>query len=141
MSAEEKAFLGTGWSFPPTFSRRAAEVVMVSGEADIKESLWVLFSTALGERVMLPEYGCEMQKLVFQNVTSNWLTSLETVVRQAILTWEPRVDVESVKANQVAGEDGLVTITVSYVVRLTNSRSNLVYPFYYREATLASQVP
>ncbi len=140
MAQSESAFLGTGWSFPPTFDRGDAEVVMVSGFADIKESLYILLSTALGERIMVPEYGCGLQQYVFQNVTTTWLTSLSTVVRTAILTWEPRVDVESVDSAK-SDADGMVTISITYVVRLTNSRSNVVFPFYYREGTLVPEAP
>lgn len=135
MSESEASFLGTGWSFPPTFDKQSAQVVMVSGEADIRESLFILLCTALGERIMLPEYGCDIQGYVFQNVTPNWLTNLKTSIRQAIVSWEPRIDVVSIDASATTS-DGVVKIEIAYVVRLTNARSNVVFPFYYREGTL-----
>jgi phage baseplate assembly protein W len=137
----ERAFLGTGWSFPPTFSRAGGGVEMVSEERDIRESLWVLFCTALGERVMVPEYGTALWQLVFQNVTTSLMTQIEDAVRQAILYWEPRIDVDAVTVEPDASVAGLVLVTVEYTVRSTNARSNLVYPFYLQEGTLPAQGP
>src|SRR5579871_5081417 len=90
----EKAFLGTGWSFPPTFSRATYSVDMVSDNVDIKESLWILLSTSLGERIMVPQYGTQLWQMVFQNITTSLTTQLEDIVRTAILYWEARIDVE-----------------------------------------------
>lgn len=141
MSVDEKSFLGTGWAFPPTFSRRTYSVEMVSDEVDIHQSLWILFSTAVGERVMLPEYGSTLWQFIFRNVTTTLLTQLEEAVRQAVLYWEARVDVDSVRAQPDASVDGLVLISVDYTVRRTNSRNNLVFPFYLTEKTIPTDAP
>src|SRR5947207_9897465 len=133
----EPAFLGTGWSFPPTFSRPLQGVEMVSGVADIHESLGILFATTPGERIMVPLYGCDLWRMVFRDLTTTLLTELKDMVEQAIILWEPRIDVLSVDVIQDPVEDGLVRIGVEFVVRRTNTRSNFVYPFYMREATLA----
>lgn len=136
MANPDTAFLGTGWSFPPTFSRLSASVDMVSAETDIRESLLVLFSTAWGERVMLPAYGCDLSRIVFHGVTSTLQTEIAASLRQAVLNWEPRIDVLDVAVQPDASVDGLVLVTLDYLIRHTNSRSNLVYPFYLREGTL-----
>jgi phage baseplate assembly protein W len=132
----ERAFLGTGWTFPPTFSRAANAVVMVSADADIRQSLWVLFTTAPGERVMLETYGCDLWRMVFTNLTATVITQIGDAVRMAVLNWEPRIDVDAVEVSRAPDQDGLISITVAYTVRHTNSRSNLVFPFYLREGTL-----
>lgn len=132
----EAAFLGTGWSFPPTFSPATDTVVMVSAEADVRQSLWVLFTTAPGERVMLPTYGCDLSRLVFTNLTTTVTTQIADAVRMAVLEWEPRIDVDEVAVSRQPDADGMISITVVYTVRRTNSRSNLVFPFYLREGTL-----
>ena len=137
MADPEKTFLGTGWSFPPTFTRLGLRVEMVSAENDIRESLFVLFSTAPGERIMVPQYGCQLDQYVFQAVTTTWATQLKATVSQAILNWEPRIDVTNITVDISASADGLVKIGVDYAIRGTNSRSNFVYPFYLREATLS----
>lgn len=139
MKHPEPSFLGTGWSFPPTFSRPTSCVDMVSGEADIRESLWILFSTALGERLMLPQYGCQLWDMVFQSLTTTFIRELQQLVGQAILQWEPRIDVNDVLVQPDAQQEGLVSIAVEYTIRKTNSRSNLVYPFYIREGNLVLQ--
>lgn len=135
-SAHDPAFLGTGWSFPPAFSRSLLGVEMVSGLADIRESLQILFSTAQGERVMLPEYGCDLWRMVFRGLTTTLTTELTDMVEQAIVMWEPRIDLLSVDAVRDPDQDGLVNIEVAFAVRHTNTRSNFVYPFMLGEATL-----
>lgn len=138
MAGSNPSFLGTGWSFPPTFSRATAAVVLVSGELDIRESLWILLSTAKGERNMVPEYGCAIWQQVFRGVDTRFITEVRDDVRQAILDWEPRVEVERVEVWADADVAGLVHIEIDYLIRATNTRSNLVYPFYILEGSLAT---
>jgi phage baseplate assembly protein W len=141
MATPEQSILGTGWSFPPTFSRETLSIDMVSDEKDIHQSLWVLFSTALGERVMLPEYGTQIWQMVFRALNTTLITQLADLVSQAILYWEPRIEVIDISVTPDASQDGRVLIMVDYVVRRTNTRSNLVYPFYLNEATIPAQAP
>lgn len=136
--AAVKSFLGTGWSFPPTFSRRTASVVMVSDDLDIHESLWVLFSTNIGERIMLPQYGTVLWQKVFAVLSTTLMNQIKTIVTQEITNWEPRVTVLSVDVVRDDAQQGVILIKVGYLIRKTNVRSNLVYPFYQGEATLAS---
>lgn len=135
----EGSILGTGWSFPPTFSRRAASVVMVSDEVDVRQSLWVLFSTHLGERVMVPNYGTGLWPLVFGNLTTALRTELADEVLNAVLYWEPRIDVDGITIEPEAGNTGRVLLTIDYRIRRTNARNNLVYPFYLEEGTLTEE--
>jgi hypothetical protein len=136
-STPEPGFLGTGWGFPPTFSRSLLGIELVSGVGDIRESLRILFSTAQGERVMLPEYGCDLWRMVFRSLTTTLTTELKDMVEQAILLWEPRIDLLAVNVFRDPEQDGLIIIKVEFVVRRTNTRSNFVYPFLLKEATLA----
>ena len=129
-------FLGTGWTFPPTFSRQSAAVVMSSDVANIKECLWVLFATNLGERIMLATYGSGLRRKVFATLTEMLVNDIRSLIAQAILDWEPRIDVLRVDVQEVSPLDVELAISVDFVVRQTNARSNLVYPFYLSEATL-----
>lgn len=133
------AFLGTGWTFPPTFDRHRvpATVIMSSGESNIRQCLWVLFSTSLGERIMAATYGTNLRLKVFDALTQTLINDIRSLILKAILDWEPRIDVTRVDVTPVAPLSGEVLISVDYVVRQTNARSNLVYPFYLNEATLA----
>jgi len=134
-------FLGTGWSFPPTFSRLSYSVEMVSDEKDIHESLWVLFSTQLGERVMVPQYGSTLTQMVFRTLNTTLTTQLKNAVWQAILNWEPRITVDAIDVDIDSTSYGIALVGVAYTIRRTNTRSNMVYPFYYAEATIPSNVP
>jgi uncharacterized protein len=136
MANPEKTFLGTGWSFPPTFSRINNSVEMVNEDTDIQQSLWVLFSTSLGERVMEPEYGSQLWQMVFRNMNTSLMTQLADIVRQAVLYWEARINVDDIIVQPDANEAGRVLIDVYYTIRQTNARNNLVYPFYLQEGTI-----
>ena len=123
-------FLGRGWSFPPRFDRGTAGVAMVEDERDIEESLRILFGTQLGERLLQPKYGLDMQELVFESMSTTMRTMLEERVKIAILIYEPRIESLTLR---VAGGDpgsGELYIELEYKVRATNSRYNLVFPFY-----------
>ena len=128
-------FLGRGWSFPPTFNRTASGVEMLEGEADIASSLQVLLSTAQGERVMLPQYGCNLDELLFESLDTRMKTLMADKVESAILYHEPRIELENVVLDESAELDGVVLINIVYRVKTTNSRFNLVFPYYKLEAT------
>ncbi len=135
--ASAHGFLGQGWSFPPRFSRRTGGVAMVHGLEDIRESLRILLSTDRGERVMLPAYGCDLRRRVFRALTTTLITEIKDLVEQAIVLWEPRIELLSVVVAADPSEPGLVRIDIAFEVRRTNVRSNMVFPFYLTEATLA----
>ncbi|MFV0436030.1 MAG: GPW/gp25 family protein [Desulfopila sp.] len=128
-------FLGRGWSFPPAFSRAEGGVKMLEGEADIASSLEVLLGTSLGERVMLPQYGCNMQELVFENLDTRMKTLMADKIESAILYHEPRIWLMRVTLAESSEAEGVVLIEIVYRVKSTNSRFNFVYPYYAIEGT------
>ena len=130
-------FLGAGWTFPPTFDRHQASVCMSSDEENIKQCLSVLFSTTIGERIMLATYGTDLRTKVFDALTTTLANDIRTSILKAILNWEPRIDVIGIDVTLGAPLDGILSINIAFMVRQTNSRSNMVYPFYLNEATLA----
>ena len=127
-------FLGRGWAFPPAFSKAALTVALVEDEEDIRQSLYILLHTSRGERVMVPTYGCDLWQYVFRTVTTSLLTELRDVVRDAIETWEQRIDLLGVKVTASPDWAGRVDIDISYRVRRTNAAGNLVFPFYLADA-------
>ncbi len=131
----KKSFLGTGWSFPPEFTKNTNAVKMISAEADIKSSLEVLLSTRLGERIMVPNYGCNLDELLFENLNRTLITYVSELIRTAILYHEPRIDVNKIDISQSDILQGELFIEIVYTVRATNSRSNVVFPFYLEEGT------
>ena len=122
-------FLGTGWAFPPQFSR-AGGTGMVRDDQDIRESLSILLATRPGERVMHPQYGCNLHALVFEHVSETVVAEIRHMVRLAITRCEPRVEVEEVNVLPGPDEHGVLPIDIVYRVRETNTVANLVYPFY-----------
>lgn len=133
--AEKIAFLGTGWAFPPTFDKASGGVVMLSNEEDIQNSLQVLLSTRVGERIMQPDYGCNMDVLLFEPINQSLITYIKDLVFTAIYYFEPRINPENVTI-EATEEEGTVLVKVDYTIRTTNSRHNLVFPFYLNEGNL-----
>jgi len=131
----DQTFLGRGWSFPPEFNKTTKSAKMVEGEHDIDESLRILMGTKLLERVMRPEFGCGLRSMVFDIINETTLTQLRDTIQRAVLFYEPRIDLEGVYVDHSEAEEGRLLITLVYRIRATNSRSNMVYPFYYLEGT------
>ena len=128
-------FLGRGWSFPPAFSESLNSVDMLEQEADIASSLEILLTTTPGERVMLPDFGCNLEELIFESLDTTLKTLMADKVESAILYYEPRIDVEKVNLDTSRENEGVILIEIVYRVRSTNSRFNFVFPFYIEEGT------
>lgn len=130
--ADNRSFLGTGWGFPPTFRRSTGGVDMLSNEADIQSSLEILLSTRVGERVMQPKYGCNMDRLLFEPLDTTLQAYMKDLIRTAILYFEPRIILNEVVLEPDVLE-GRILIKIDYTVATTNTRNNFVYPFYVEE--------
>lgn len=136
-NTSDPGFLGRGWAFPPCFDKNSGTVHMVSDVADIEESLQILLSTDLGERVMLPNYGCDLQPYLFEPLNATLIGYLKDRVRNAILFYEPRIQVITVDVTAMDSTElwaGKFRITVTYDVITTNTRFNYVYDYYLKEA-------
>ena len=134
-----KDIIGIGWSFPPTFVKAdGGDMIMTTGKEDIDNSLHILLTTAFGERVMRPEYGCDLRKFLFDPVNANMQAYIKKIVEEAILYFEPRIRPEDVTIDSDTDKinEGRLEITVAYTIKSTNSRSNYVYPFYIKEGSL-----
>ncbi|MEP7319810.1 MAG: GPW/gp25 family protein [Panacibacter sp.] len=130
----DRSFLGRGWSFPPTFSKSVKELVLTSDEEDIKKSLEILLSTTIGERFLQPLYGCNLEQYVFEPLTATISTEIRLTVKNAIELFEPRLNLVAVKLDTGLMNEGRIDIAVEYDIIITNTRHNLVYPFYINEA-------
>lgn len=131
----DQAFLGRGWSFPPTFSVGGGDVEMVSNAEDIQQSLRILLGTTQGERVMQESFGCDLRGLLFEEGDQWLIARIERMIRDAISSHEPRVALDDVKVNGQDVRGGALRVSIRYTIRGTNSRFNMVFPFYLTEAT------
>jgi phage baseplate assembly protein W len=127
------AIIGTGWSFPPMFLSNG-DLVMTTGEADINASLHILLSTTIGERIMQPQYGCNLKSFLFDPMNVTMEAYIKKLVGDAIIYFEPRISLEKLTVNFVQME-GRMEILIDYIIDATNSRANYVYPFYIMEGT------
>ncbi|REG84007.1 GPW/gp25 family protein [Algoriphagus antarcticus] len=134
MDISVRSFLGKGWGFPPTFSKQTNEVLMTKDEEDINKSLEILLSTTIGERFLQPLYGCNLENYVFEVINPSTKTAIKLTVKNAILLFEPRIKLITVELLEDFIDEGRIDISVDYEVANTNTRFNLVYPFYLNEA-------
>lgn len=126
-------FLGRGWAFPPAFTQGGGEVETVAGAEDVAQSLVIIFGTEPGERPMRPAFGSSLRRHMFAEIDHTMLTDVRGAILDAILAFEPRVQLDGLEIEE-SETAGLLTISLHYTLRGTNSRYNLVYPFYIREA-------
>jgi phage baseplate assembly protein W len=124
-----KRILGSGWQFPIALDRRDT-IAIAQHEEKIKQSVFIILATPKGERVMRPDFGCEIHDQVFDVIDSSTLTLIRTAVEEALILWEPRIEVMEVTTLTDNLGEGRIEIKVDYKVRYTNTAHNLVYPFY-----------
>ena len=124
-------FLGKGFAFPLGVDPVTGRMKMAEYEEDIRQAVYIILMTRKGERVMRPEFGCDIHNYSFSGADYESLSGIEESVREALILWEPRIT--DVEVNAYAAEAGKLNIEIGYVVRSTNNPYNLVYPFYINE--------
>jgi hypothetical protein len=132
---DEKAFLGRGWSYPVSSNGTATDVPLVEHEEDIRQAVRIILETGRGERVMRPDFGAGLDAFLFEPIQTTTMALIRHRVEESLITWEPRIRVESVEVTAAAANLGRLDIAIAYRVRSTNTFYNLVYPFYMQEGT------
>ena len=126
-----KNFLGRGFAFPLRVDGRG-HVEMVSGEQSISDSVRLILGTAIGERIMRPDFGCMIHDLVFHPVSANTCAMITMYAQQSLIKWEPRIEEVTVNSVPDPSPENAILIHIQYRVRSTNNLHNLVSPFYLR---------
>jgi phage baseplate assembly protein W len=129
-----KPFLGVGWWFPVEVEADGA-LRLARYEESVRQSIWIILGTARGERLMRPDFGCGIYDLVFEVNSPSTAGKVAQEVREALLVYEPRIDVLDIQARPESGGEVLL-ISIDYQVRATNNVFNLVYPFYLERSTV-----
>lgn len=122
-------FVGRGWAFPVGLDQRG-RVGLTSGVEAIERSIKLILQTVRGARVMRPQFGSDIHLLVFAENNATTAGQADFYVRRALARWEPRIEVENVSVSWADAAQGAMTINISYRVKATNDRRNLVFPFY-----------
>lgn len=135
--ADDQRFLGRGWGFPVTFGNQGRAVTVAEAAEDVHQSLEILLSTHVGERVLNPTFGWKRDSLLFEPLSTSFAAYLMREIETAILFFEPRIKLNSVNFESDPDQEGLVLIRIDYTIKTTNTRTNLVYPFYLTEAAHA----
>jgi uncharacterized protein len=126
-------FLGRGWGFPIA-AGLDDEINMVSDADDIRQAIRIILETDPGERVMRPEFGAGLRRMVFEPINTSTIALIRQRVEAALVAWEPRIEVQDVVVSAERASLGVLDIRIDYLVRTTNTFYNLVYPFYLQEA-------
>jgi phage baseplate assembly protein W len=126
-------FLGRGWAFPLAVAPDD-QVMMVADAEDVRQSIRLILETDPGERVMRPDFGAGLRQMLFEPINTNTLAVIQHHVVDALVKWEPRIDVRDVIVSAIDASSGRLAIKIDYVIRSTNTFYNLVYPFYLQEA-------
>jgi len=122
-------FVGAGWAFPLGVAPQGG-IALVRREVELEQAMRLILSTYPGERPMRPEFGSRIRDFVFRPVNVATIAELSNAVREALVRWEPRVDVEAVLVSPARGEQAMLLIDIQYRPKDTNDRRNLVFPFY-----------
>ncbi len=129
----EKDFLGKGLAHPLSLDAEG-RLKLLSGEESIAQSIRLILKTRPGERPVHPDFGCGIDDFLFGPLNAGVLSQLENRVAEALRRFEPRIIVEEVKARVAdQGPEGRLQVEITYRIRRTNSRHNLVYPFFLEE--------
>ena len=132
-AADQRDFLGIGWRYPVATDPLSGDIALSSYDRDIREAIRIILETAPGERVMRPRFGCGIHDLVFEEINATTLAAIEASVRDALVSYEPRIELLDVTVDPSDALDGLLVISIDYRLRRTNQEDNLVYPFFFRE--------
>ncbi|MFQ3212655.1 MAG: phage baseplate assembly protein W [Marivirga sp.] len=132
---DEKSFLGIGWSFPPTFDVKMGAVQMVTEEKDIEQSLKLILFTSYGERTMRPDFGSNLSDSVFDSVDSVTINTIQDNITQSVVEFEPRITLHDVIIDSQDIYNGKLNIKLDYTIRTINVRTNIVFPYYFKEGT------
>jgi len=130
---EQKAWMGRGWAYPVKLDPATGMVAVDEYEVDIRHSILIILGTRRGERVMRPDFGCGIHDLVFETIDTAMLTRVQIAVKESLIKYEARIEVQRVDVDPLHAVDGELMIELMYRVRQTNQVGNLVYPFYFRE--------
>lgn len=143
------AFVGVGWGidrnpeqtggiayFDLKVPEGTRQIARAEYEVSVRQGIFIVLNTAKGERVMRPDFGCGIHELVFAVNDSTTRGLAEHEVREALTRWEPRIDLQRVKVSATGSEGEVLLISIDYRVRATDSRFNLVYPFYLQRGSL-----
>lgn len=126
----EKEIIGTGWAFPPQFDPDNNTTAMTAGVEDINQSLYILFTTELGERVMQPNYGSALKSMLFESINEHFKSYMRMVLVRSIALYEARI--RPLHIDFIADEtlEGRYLMQLDYIVVSTRQRNNFIFPFY-----------
>jgi len=135
LNKQENSYLGSGWSFPVTFSVGNYELNLTSYESNINDSIDIILQTRMGERILESRFGSGLQQFIFRKMDESLKGEIADTVKTSLLHNEPRITVKEVDVEYPDLRNGVVSITITYVYNQTNTRHNYVFPFYLKEGT------
>ena len=133
ISKEEQTFLGTGWNFPIKFNSHTKDIVLVSNAVCISQNIKMLLSTRQGERPMFPNYGHQLYLMTYEVISQTLIHRIKEHLKFIFITHEPRIKIEQIDIDVDGDQDHIIYIHLHYLIRATNTRTNMVFPYYFIE--------
>lgn len=130
---EKQSFLGTGWNFPIKFSSYTKDTVLVSNDECISQNIRMLLSTRQGERPMFPKYGHQLYTMGFEVMSQTLIFRIKEHLEYIFMMHEPRITIENIDIETNGDQNHVIHIHLDYLVRETNTRTNMVFPYYFIE--------
>jgi phage baseplate assembly protein W len=128
-NVRDREYIGQGLAFPLQVNPQGG-IALASGERDVEQAIRVILSTAPGERVMRPEFGCRIHELIFAPQDAATESLVVYYVEEALAQWEPRIDVQEVDVSTDPGRNGALLVEIKYRVKDTHDERSIVYPFF-----------
>ena len=126
MATESKPY--TSWQFPPSFKQPGVSPEVVEGEASIDQSIYVVLSTQVGERLLDTSYGSNLSNYLFENIDDMILSDIREDVARAIEQYETRVILEEIQFDTGDIYDNRLNIQISYQVEDSDNLRTMTYP-------------
>jgi phage baseplate assembly protein W len=122
-------YLGVGWAFPVSVDTHG-RIALARQERDIEEAIRIILLTPKGQRVMRPEFGCQIHELIFAPNDATTAGLAAHYVEEALGMWEPRIRAQEVLAYPDPNNPGRLLVEIRYEIKATHDSRSLVFPFY-----------
>ena len=126
---QNNSFLGQGMKFPPQLDKATGRVKVSSDAENIKEAVYIILMTQKGERWLRPDFGSSILNYTFMDTSNTMLNIMCRQIVNELMENEPRIKDVDVKVEEHRSDDCLI-VRIDYTIRETNTKDNIVFPFY-----------
>jgi phage baseplate assembly protein W len=115
---------GRSVGFPPRVGADG-RMVWSAGEQNVRESVCIILRTRPGERLMEPDFGCGLDRFLFEPNSLATLRLIQEEVKRSLSTWEPRIKLDDILVQVQPAEPRAVDVTIAYTLIATQQRERV----------------